>query len=71
MDNFSGLRVSSRIPANDEEPRTETEAQGGDVVTIYPAATSMPEMIARLNELPRPPSLEERDDEELPERAGL
>ena len=28
MDNFSGLRVSSRIPANDEEPRTETEAQG-------------------------------------------
>ena len=34
-------------------------------------ATSIPEMIARLQALPVPPSIEERDDEELPERAGL
>ena len=45
--------------------------RSGDVVTLYPAATSIPEMIARLDALPRPPSIEERDDEELPERAGL
>ena len=45
--------------------------RSGDVVTLYPAATSIPEMIARLEALPRPPSIEERDDEELPERAGL
>jgi antitoxin VapB len=45
--------------------------RSGDVVTLYPAATSIPEMIARLEALPRPPSIEERDDEELPEREGL
>jgi antitoxin VapB len=45
--------------------------RSGDVLTLYPAATSIPEMIARLEVLPVPPSIEERDDEELPERAGL
>jgi antitoxin VapB len=45
--------------------------RSGDVVTLYPAATSIPEMIARLEALPRPASIEERDDEELPEPAGL
>jgi antitoxin VapB len=45
--------------------------RSGDVVTLYPAATSIPEMIARLEALPLPPSIEERDDEELPEREGL
>ena len=29
--------------------------RSGDVVTLYPAATSIPEMIARLGALPRPP----------------
>ena len=45
--------------------------RSGDVVTLYPAATSVPEMIARLDALPRPTSIEERDDKELPEREGL
>jgi antitoxin VapB len=45
--------------------------RSGDVVTLYPAATSIPETIARLETLPVPPSIEERDDEELPERTGL
>ena len=45
--------------------------RSGDVLTLYPATTSIPEMIARLEALPVPPSIEERDDEELPERAGL
>ena len=45
--------------------------RSGDVLTVYPAATSIPELIARLEALPVPPSIEERDDEELPERAGL
>jgi hypothetical protein len=43
----------------------------GDVLTLYPAATSIPEMIARLETLPVPAFIEERDDEELPERVGL
>ena len=45
--------------------------RSGDVLTLYPATTSIPEMIARLEALPVPPSIEDRDDEELPERAGL
>lgn len=45
--------------------------RSGDVLTVYPAEISIPEMIARLDALPVPPSIEERDDEELPERAGL
>jgi antitoxin VapB len=45
--------------------------RSGDVVTLYPAATSIPEMIALLDTLPRPPSIEERDGEELPEREDL
>ena len=45
--------------------------RSGDVLTLYPAATSIPEMIARLKTLPVPPSIEKRDDEELPERLGL
>ena len=45
--------------------------RSGDVMTIYPAATSIPDMIARLTALPVPPSIEKRDEEELPERSGL
>ena len=45
--------------------------RSGDVLTVYPAVTSIPEMIARLQALPVPPSIEERDAEELPERQGL
>jgi antitoxin VapB len=45
--------------------------RSGDVLTLYPAATSIPEMIARLQTLPAPPAIEVRDTEELPERDGL
>jgi antitoxin VapB len=45
--------------------------RSGDVLTLYPAAISIPEMIAKLNTLPRPPAVEERDTEDLPERPGL
>jgi antitoxin VapB len=45
--------------------------RSGDVMTIYPAATTIPAMIARLRALPAPPNIEIRDEEELPERKGL
>ena len=45
--------------------------RSGNVVTIYPAASSIPEMIALLEALPLPASIEERDEEELPEPEGL
>lgn len=45
--------------------------RSGEVMTIYPAATSIPSMIKRLRALPAPPAIERRDDEELPERDRL
>lgn len=42
--------------------------RSGDVMTIYPAATSIPAMIKRLHSLPTPPTVEQRDKEDLPER---
>jgi antitoxin VapB len=43
----------------------------GDVMTIYPAATTIPEMLAQLRALPAPKEIEQRDDEDLAERPGL
>jgi len=45
--------------------------RSGDVMTIYPAAKSIPAMIKRLRSLPAPPTVERRDEEELPERPRL
>ena len=45
--------------------------RSGDVLTLYPAATSIQEMIARLAALPTPLTIEERDEEVLPEPVGL
>ena len=45
--------------------------RSGDVMTIYPAAATIPEMLARLRVLPAPGTVERRDDEALPERPRL
>lgn len=45
--------------------------RSGDVLTIYPAANTIADMIARLETLPVPPSIEFREDGELPERPGI
>jgi antitoxin VapB len=45
--------------------------RSGDVMTIYPAASSIAEMAAKLRALPVPPRIEKRDDEEVPERPGF
>jgi antitoxin VapB len=45
--------------------------RSGDVMTIYPAETTITEMIDQLRALPAPPEIERRDDDPLPERAGL
>ena len=42
--------------------------RSGDVMTIYPAAMSIPAMIKCLRSLPAPPAIERRDDEKLPGR---
>lgn len=45
--------------------------RSGDVMTIYPAITTIPEMVARLRELLVPRCIERRDAEELPDRPAL
>lgn len=45
--------------------------RSGDVMTIYPAATSIAAMVERLRALPTPPTIEAREQEELPEPARL
>ena len=45
--------------------------RSGDVITMYPAGMTIPAMLERLRELPRPRVSECRDDEPLPERSGL
>lgn len=45
--------------------------RSGEVMTIYPALTSVAEMVDRLRAMPVPPGIERRDDDPLPERAGL
>ncbi|MDB4979691.1 MAG: VapB family protein [Myxococcales bacterium] len=45
--------------------------RSGNVMTIYPAQRSVPDMIARLRELPPPPSIEQRDVGDLDGRDGL
>jgi len=42
--------------------------RSGEVITIYPVAYSLEEMAARLESLPRPPTIEPRDVNALPER---
>ena len=45
--------------------------RSGDVMTIYPAANTIPEMLARLAALPSVAARDARDEREIPERDGL
>lgn len=45
--------------------------RSGNVMTIYPAATSIPEMLEILRQTPAPRAIEQRDEAPLDERPGL
>lgn len=45
--------------------------RSGDVLTLYPARTSVAEMLIELEGLPGPSEVEIRDHEELPEHDRL
>lgn len=45
--------------------------RSGDVLTVYPASLSIADMVARLRDLPVPPTVERREETEIPERHGL
>jgi antitoxin VapB len=69
----SGNSEALRLPKNVAfgEDVDLVLVRSGDVLTIYPAATSIPEMIARLRALPVPPAIERRDADEPTERPDL
>jgi antitoxin VapB len=48
-----------------------TLVRSGDVLTVYPARGSVSGLVDRLAALPRPASIETRDEEPLPERPDL
>lgn len=48
-----------------------TVVRSGDVLTIYPVRSSVADLVLRLAALPRPDSIEIRDEEALPEPPGL
>ena len=69
----SGNSAAIRLP-KDVAFGDDTEVliiRSGDVITIHPAATTIPAMLARLRVLPVLPEIERRDLEEIPEREGL
>lgn len=48
-----------------------TIVRSGDILTIYPARPTLSALLARLDALPRPSQVEERDREFLSDRPGL
>jgi antitoxin VapB len=69
----SGNSEAARLPRNVEFGREVelTIVRSCDVLTIYPARKPIGDLVKQLAQLPRPPGIEERDDEVLPERPGL
>ena len=48
-----------------------TVIRSGDVLTVFPTRGTVADLVKTLADLPRPTSIEVRDEEELPERPGL
>lgn len=67
--NSEALRLPKDVAFGDDVELVIVRS--GDVLTVYPAALTVPEMIAQLRALPVPPTVERRDTDELPERPGL
>lgn len=66
----SGNSQAVRIPADIAYRDIQTELQItrlGDVITIYPARSSLKDIVAALREMP-PVPIEERDPIEVPDR---
>lgn len=69
----SGNSQAIRLPKDLAYPDgTELVVErAGDVITISPVRPSIKEMLRQLDELPKPTTVEEREDIEFPERPGL
>ena len=69
----SGNSVAVRLPKEVALPEgvDVTISRTGDVITIIPARLPIKEMLRRLDELPGPGEIQERDVDIIPERPGL
>ena len=67
--NSEALRLPKNVAFGDDVELVLIRS--GNVMTIYPATATIPEMLARLKALPLPHAVETRDNEELPERNRL
>lgn len=67
--NSEALRLPKNVAFGDDVELVLVRS--GNVMTIYPAATSIAEMLAQLRTTPAPREIERRDDEPLADREGL
>ena len=67
--NSEAVRLPKDVAFGDDVERVIVRS--GDVITMYPAGTTIASMHERLRALPRPRWIEQRDDDPLPEREGL
>jgi antitoxin VapB len=68
----SGNSQAVRIPADIAYADTNIELQisrTGDVITIFPASGSLKDAVAALRAMPKPPTVEERDPIDMPDRS--
>ena len=67
--NSEAIRLPREVAFGDDVELVVVRS--GDVMTIYPARPSIEDMVARLEALPKPATIEVRDEEEIPEPPGL
>lgn len=67
--NSEAVRLPREVAFGAEVP--VTIVRSGDGLTIYPTRAQVTELIERLAALPKPKTIEVRDEEPLPERPGL
>ncbi len=67
--NSEALRLPKDVAFGDDVELVLVRS--GNVMTIYPAATSIAEMLATLRTTPAPRAIERRDDEPLADRPGI
>jgi antitoxin VapB len=68
----SGNSQAVRIPADIAYADTNMELEitrMGDVITIFPARRSLKDAVAALRAMPKPPTVEERDPIDMPDRS--
>ncbi len=67
--NSEALRLPKDVAFGDDVELVLVRS--GNVMTIYPAATTITAMLAQLRAMPAPREIERRDDEPLADREGL